>query len=273
MTSPAEGDRTCAEFRRLLDIVAELRGDGGCPWDREQTPESLKRFVLEEAYEVCEAIDSGDPRLVAEELGDLLLQIVLQAQIAQESNRFSAEDVAAGVADKLVRRHPWVFGDVEAASAAEVLDNWERLKREEKSGEAAAESLLASVPGYLPALMKAHRVQSKASHVGFDWERPEQALAKVDEEVAEVREALAGDGTALFEELGDLLFAVVNVARLAKVDAEQSLLAATRKFSNRFARIERAAGERGSSLDELSLAEMDALWDAHKESGEADDAA
>lgn len=253
-----------AELARLVGLIAALRGENGCPWDREQTPESLKRFVLEEAYEVCEAIDTGRPELICEELGDLLLQIVLQAQIAREEKRFCLADVARGIGDKLVRRHPWVFGDVEVASSEQALENWEEIKREEKGGKPTRKTLLDALPDALPALMKAHAVQSKAARVGFDWERPEQALAKIEEETDEVREALAGAPEELAEELGDLLFAVVNVARLAGVEAEQALVAASRKFADRFAEVERAAGNEGRSLQDMTLEEMDALWDAQK---------
>jgi len=266
VSADCPGSDAPAGFARLIEIIAELRGDHGCPWDKEQTPETLKRFVLEEAYEVCEAIDSGCPEALCEELGDLLLQIVLQSQIAREFDRFEIAAVVRGICEKLIRRHPWVFADVEVNSASDALNHWEEIKQTEKAETAgsAAETLYDRLPAALPALMKAHQVQSKASHVGFDWERPEPALEKVAEELGEVQTALTGPPERLTEELGDLLFAVVNVARLAGVDAEQALTAATRKFAQRFARIDKAARQQGTSLEALSLAQMDALWDAEK---------
>lgn len=264
---PSNSD-PCARFARLLEIVARLRSDTGCPWDREQTPESLKRYVLEEAYEVCEAIDQAEPEHVAEELGDLLLQILLQAQIGVEREQFDIGLVMEGLAEKLVRRHPWVFGEAQAASPEDAVHQWEELKRAERK-DAPPRLLSHELPPGLPALMKAQRVQGKASHVGFDWDRPEDALEKVREETREVERALKGDESpaALEEELGDLLFAVVNVARLAGVEAEQALVAATNKFCTRFAALTQTAREQGKSVETMTLAEMDALWEAQKQGG------
>ncbi len=255
--------------RKLSDLVAvmkKLRGPGGCPWDREQTAESIKPFLLEETYEVLEAMDEGKPHLVREELGDLLFQIVFLSELASEEGRFAIDDVIAGIADKMVKRHPHVFGDAEAKTSADVLSQWERRKRDEKGGP-AKRSALDGVPRELPALLRAQRLQDKASRVGFDWDHPEQVMEKVDEELREFREVLAAkDPERMEEELGDLFFSLVNIARFIGVNPEDALRKTISKFIRRFRHIEEKAHTAGRDLGEMTLAEMDALWeDAKKE--------
>lgn len=253
--------------RKLSDLVAvmkRLRGPGGCPWDREQTAESIKPFLLEETYEVLEAMDEGKPHLVREELGDLLFQIVFLSELASEEERFTIDDVIAGIADKMVKRHPHVFGDAEAKTSADVLNQWERRKRDEKGGP-AKRSALDGVPRELPALLRAQRLQDKASRVGFDWDHPEPVMEKVEEELREFREVLASkDPDRMEEELGDLFFSLVNIARFIGVNPEDALRKTISKFIHRFRHIEEKAHEAGRDLGEMSLAEMDALWEEAK---------
>lgn len=246
-------------FERLVQIMATLRGPQGCPWDREQTRESLKAFLIEEAYEVLEALDQGGKDRLKEELGDLLLQVIFHAQVAAELGEFTIEEVLADVTDKLVRRHPHVFGETRAETAAEVLSNWERLKQEERGGVMEA-SALAGVPKTLPALLRALRVQDKASRVGFDWGATSQVLQKVEEELAELKAALQKSPEAAEAELGDLLFSLVNLARFLGVNPEEALRKCIEKFARRFRHIETVIAERGKTLTESSLEEMDALW-------------
>ena len=253
MSSPDAGPR----FVELLTMMARLRGEGGCPWDREQTRETLRPFLVEETYEVLDALDAGDPTHIREELGDLLFQVVFHAEIARERGEFSMADLLEALITKMTRRHPHVFGDRPVSSAAEALARWEAIKGAEKHGASA----LAGVPRALPALHRAQRVQHKAARVGFDWSDAAGALEKVREELGEVAEALRqGDGTALRDELGDLLFSVVNVARLSSVDPEGALQAAVNRFSRRFASMEEAARDEGRELTGLSLAELEELW-------------
>lgn len=253
--------------RKLSDLVAvmkRLRAPGGCPWDREQTAESIKPFLLEETYEVLEAMDEGKPHLVREELGDLLFQIVFLSELASEEGRFTIDDVIAGIADKMVKRHPHVFGDAEAKTSADVLNQWERRKRDEKGGP-AKRSALDGVPRELPALLRAQRLQDKASRVGFDWDHPEPVMEKVEEELREFREVLASkDPDRMEEELGDLFFSLVNIARFIGVNPEDALRKTISKFIHRFRHIEEKAHEAGRDLGEMSLAEMDALWEEAK---------
>ena len=254
-----------AAFADFVRLIARLRAPGGCPWDREQTHASLKPMTLEEAYEVLLAIDEGTDEDLAGELGDLLLQVVFHAEIAAGEGRFDIADVVARVSEKMVRRHPHVFGDGEAGTAGEVLRNWEALKAEERraSGKAApAESMLDSVPKSLPAVMEAYQATTKVARVGFDWPSAEGAVAKLEEEVAELREAAAGaaDARRVTDEVGDLLLAAVNVARLLGVDPESALKAANRKFRRRFAHVEARLREEGRGPADATLDEMEALW-------------
>jgi tetrapyrrole methylase family protein/MazG family protein len=253
MSSPDAGPR----FVELLTMMARLRGEGGCPWDREQTRETLRPFLVEETYEVLDALGAGDPSHIREELGDLLFQVVFHAEIAGERGEFSMTELLEALITKMTRRHPHVFGDRPVSSAAEALAQWEAIKGAEKHGASA----LAGVPRALPALHRAQRVQHKAARVGFDWSDAAGALEKVREELGEVAEALRqDDSTALRNELGDLLFSVVNVARLASVDPEDALQAAVDRFSRRFASMEEAARDEGRELAGLSLAELEELW-------------
>ena len=255
---------------QLIDIVAKLRGPGGCPWDHEQTHASLRAGLIEEAYEVVEAINTGDDANLREELGDLLLQSVFHAQIAAEDGRFNFDDVARSISEKLVRRHPHVFGAERCADSTEVLRKWDDIKRAEKSAQGApAASALDGISSGLPALMRAEKVQKKAARVGFDWSEAAPVVAKIREELSEVEAELpAGSPAKIEEEIGDLLFSVVNLARKLKVDGETALQRATDKFAMRFRAVEALARERGISLENLTLAELDVLWDEVKRAGE-----
>ena len=254
-------------IEQLVAIVAQLRAPGGCPWDREQTHASLRGGLLEEAYEVVSAIDNSDDENLCEELGDLLLQSVFHAQIAVEEGRFSFDDVARSISEKLVRRHTHVFGEDECADSAAVLQRWDEIKRTEK-GEAAPKSVLDGIPGTLAALMRAQKVQKKAAKIGFDWDAAAPVIAKVREELAEVEAAIAArNANALEDEIGDLLFSVVNLARKLKIEAEVALHRATNKFVARFHAIEALARERSLALEKLTLAELDVLWDEIKARG------
>jgi tetrapyrrole methylase family protein/MazG family protein/ATP diphosphatase len=256
-----------AEFARLVQLIARLRAPGGCPWDREQTHESLKTTVIEEAYEVVEAIDSRDDRELAGELGDLLLQVVFQAQMAEERGAFTVADVAARVSEKMVRRHPHVFAGETAEDPDTVLRNWEAIKAAERAaGGKGDESMLDSVSRSIPAVLEAFQMTTKAARVGFDWPDARGALEKLDEEAGELRSALAGGGddALLYEEVGDLLFAAVNVARKLGVDAEAALKASNRKFRRRFRHVEDGLKAEGRKPADATLPEMDALWDEAK---------
>ncbi len=249
------------DVRDLERIVAILRAPGGCPWDREQTHQSIRRSLLEEAYEAAEAIDEGSTDHLKEELGDVLLQVVFHAEMEREQGGFTLDDVADGICKKLIFRHPHVFGTVQVDGSDQVLENWDALKRVEKDQESYTATLEA-VARSLPALWRAEKVQKKAKKAGFDWPDISGAVDKLSEELAELQAAAHGDGDVT-EELGDLLFSVVNVARFLKVDCEDALTAATDKFIRRFALVEKKAGRR--DMKEMSLEELDALWDGAKE--------
>lgn len=250
-------------YEDLLEIMRILRCPEGCVWDREQDHKSIRRSFIEETYEAVEAIDNDDPVLLQEELGDVLLQVVFHAQIEAEAGRFTMDDVADGICKKMIYRHPHVFGSVEVKNSDDVLTNWDALKQKEKHQKSTTETL-ESVARSLPGLIRAEKVQHKAAKVGFDLDEVSGALDKVREETAEVARAINGDGDPS-EELGDLLFAVVNVARFLKTDPEDAINRTTDKFIRRFAQVEQAAKDAGRSLSEMSLAEMDALWDAAKQ--------
>ena len=250
-------------FDELVALMTKLRGPDGCPWDRKQTFDSLKPFIVEESYEVVDAIDKNDRAALAEELGDFLLQAVFVAEMAREEKSFDIDDVITAIYNKLVRRHPHVFGDVEAKDAEQVLVNWEKLKNEERKAE--NKSVLAGVPQSLPALLKASRLTEKAARIGFDWRRAEDVLAKIDEEVQELRDAIAGKKPQeIHDEIGDLLFSIANIARKLDVNAEEALQSANRKFTRRFESMERSVRGEGRNLDQLTLEQMDALWDKAK---------
>ena len=250
-------------FNDLLRIGALLRAQDGWMWDREQAHQSIRRNFIEETYEVCEAIDEQDTEHLKEELGDVLLQVVFHTQMEKEKGVFDIEDVADGICKKLIYRHPHIFGSVEVGSSEEILRNWAELKRKEKHQKSDTDTL-KSVAKSLPGLIRAEKLQKKAAKVGFDWDGPQGALDKVTEELDEVKRACAGDGDAE-EEIGDLLFAAVNAARHLKVDPERAMEKTCNKFIRRFADMERQAREQNKVLSDLSLAEMDALWDKAKE--------
>jgi nucleoside triphosphate diphosphatase len=250
-------------FDELVSLMTRLRGPGGCPWDRKQTLPDLKPYVIEEAYEVVDAIDRDDRPALMEEVGDMLLEAVFVAEITREEGTFDIYDSITAIHDKLVRRHPHVFGDVEASDAEQVLVNWEKLKQDERKAE--NKSLLAGVPQSMPALLKASRLTEKASRVGFDWRRTEDVFDKLDEELAELREAVAsGDAEHVHEEIGDLLFTIANIARKVNVNPEEALQSTNRKFMSRFGSMESTVRGREQNLDQLSLEEMDQLWDEAK---------
>lgn len=253
-------------FEALQEIVAHLRAPDGCPWDREQTHESLRKNLLEEAYEALAAMDAGDFDGMREEFGDLLLQIVLNSQIANEEGEFTVNDVMKGIHDKLIRRHPHVFGDVKVNGVGDVLQNWEKLKESERREKGRQEKgLLDGIPGVLPALNQAQEYQDRAARVGFDWPEIEGVLEKIAEEIREVQEA--GDEAQLADELGDLFFALVNLARWKKIDAESALRGTNIKFKKRFGFIETSAKGQGRQLSELSLDEMETFWQRAKRDG------
>ena len=247
----------------LVEIVRLLRAPGGCPWDAVQTHESIRRNFLEEAYEVAEAIDEASPEHLREELGDVLLQVVFHAGIEADAGRFDLDGVADGICKKLIYRHPHVFGDVQVSDTGEVLTNWEALKRTEK-GQATTTDSLEAVARSLPGLWRAEKVQKKAAKAGFDWPDVSGALDKLSEEIAELRRAV-DEGSNVAEELGDVLFSAVNVARFVQVDPEQALTDATDKFIHRFQRVEAQALEKGRSLTDMDLAELDKLWEQAKQ--------
>ncbi|HEU5162010.1 MAG TPA: nucleoside triphosphate pyrophosphohydrolase [Thermoanaerobaculia bacterium] len=253
-------------FEDLVALMTRLRGPGGCPWDREQSMEDLRPFIIEEAYEVTHAIDSGDGEGLREEVGDMLLQAVFVSEIAREEGSFTIHDAITAIHDKLVRRHPHVFGDVQAETADAVLSNWEKLKATERSEK--EQGLLSGVPPALPALLKASRLTEKAARVGFDWEKTDDIFAKIDEEVGELRDAVeAGAREDIEHELGDLLFTIVNIARRLEIDAENALQRSNAKFIRRFEYVERRLRENARGFADADLAEMDELWDEAKEQG------
>jgi len=258
-------------FEDLVALMARLRAPGGCPWDRAQTHQSLRTYLLEETYEVLDAIQRDDPAALKDELGDLLLQVLFHAQLAAEQGRFSIDDVLTELHTKLVRRHPHVFGAVRADSPEQVVANWEVLKTAERNAHPeknnrVGNSILDGVPATLPAQLEAYQLTHKAAQVGFDWERLEDVLAKLNEEVAELRAGVAaGEKERLEEEVGDLLFVAVNVARFLGLDPELALRRTNRKFVARFQEIERELARQGRRLEDASLAEMDALWERTKQ--------
>ena len=245
-----------AQLQRLIDIMTQLRDpNGGCPWDVEQTHQSIAKYCLEEAYEVVDAIEQDDMASLREELGDLLLQVVFHSQMASERGDFTIEAVAEAICDKMVRRHPHVFGDVKAEDEQTVHANWEALKAEERASKQADTSALADIPAAFPALLRAQKLQKRAAQVGFDWPDIQPVYDKVEEELQEVREATSDEHRA--EEIGDLLFVAVNLARHYKVDAEEALRAANQKFEKRFRYVE---SESEKPLEKSNLEEMEALW-------------
>ena len=260
----------------MIALQKRLRAPNGCPWDREQTHETLRPFLVEETYEVLEALDARDTRKFASELGDLLLQIVFHAELASEAGKFDISDVIRAVHTKMVRRHPHVFGKVKAGSSAQVLKNWEQIKAEERAGEAegsakGTDSVLEGVPHGLPALLEAYQLSRRASNISFDWENAEGILEKIHEEVDEIRAALANaragsvsKDSEVEHEIGDLLFTAVNLARFVRADPERALKSANRKFKERFQWMEKKAHGQGSRLADVPRAEMEKLWNMSK---------
>jgi tetrapyrrole methylase family protein/MazG family protein len=274
LTGEIFGDDAClyvpplsegTSFEAFAEIVAHLRAPDGCPWDKEQTHESLRKHLLEESYEAISAIDSGDFNSMREEFGDLLLQVVLQSQIANDEGQFNVNQVIQGIHSKIVRRHPHVFGDVKLDGVDGVLANWEKLKEQERKDRKEAKGILDGVPVSLPALSQAQEYQDRAARVGFDWNDIDGVLDKVREEIEEIKKAETD--FELASEIGDLFFVLVNLARWKKVDAESALRGTNMKFKKRFAYVELGAKKQGRNLSELSLDEMDALWNEAKKHG------
>jgi MazG family protein len=274
---------TAKQFQKLCDIVAKLRAPGGCPWDREQTHESLLPALIEEAYEVAGAVRAKDEANFREELGDLLLLVVMHAEIAQETGRFNVDNVLSDLTEKLIRRHPHVFGKSDVRDSGAVLKQWESIKRTEKTGKPgrnashsdAGGHYFDGLPAALPALMRAQKAQSKVARVNFDWNEVADVIAKVEEELSETKQAIESLATAspsrgerdrenIEDEIGDLLFAIVNLARKCKLDAESALQAATNKFVARFNRLEDELKARGKRLGNVDLAELDEIWERIK---------
>jgi tetrapyrrole methylase family protein / MazG family protein len=250
-------------FNTLVEIMRRLRGPGGCPWDAEQTHESLTRYLLEESYEVIEAIEVKSNDHLKEELGDLLLQPVFHAAIAEESGTFTIDDVIKTLCDKLVRRHPHVFGDMNISDSNAQIENWEKIKKMEKGDE--RKSALSGVPPQLPALLKAQKITEKAARVGFDWEHVDQVVAKVMEELHEFEEAMTQGSIERMEaELGDLLFAVVNLGRFMSINPEEALRKTIRRFQKRFEYVEQSLNDQGRHMNSTPLNEMDLLWEEAK---------
>lgn len=251
----------------LISIMALLRSEGGCPWDREQNHLTIRKNLIEEAYEVVEAIDAGDPSMLCEELGDLLLQVVFHSRISEEQGDFSIEEVADGICKKLIHRHPHIFSNVTVKDSEEVLENWDAIKKQEKGQKTASETL-HSVPKVLPALMRSQKVQKRAAKIGFDYPDALCALLDLESEVAELREAIeSGDRGASVDELGDVIFSAVNVARQISADAEEALTGSCEKFIRRFDAVEELAQKQGIVLEAQSLDRLNALWDAAKRAG------
>ncbi len=254
------------EFDRLIAIMDRLRGPGGCPWDAEQDHKSILRHLIEEAYELADAVDSGDPESMMEELGDVLLQVVFHSAIAKDQNQFTITDVICGLCEKLIHRHPHVFGDVRVRDSQDVIRNWEKLKKKENR-KSARDSILSGISKSLPALIYALKIQTAVSRVGFDWEIPQEVMLKINEELSELALAMeSGDMENIEGEIGDLLFSVVNLARLLHVDPEAALRRTNQKFIRRFYEIEKTAKQKNLRLADMPLDEKDAIWNAAKES-------
>lgn len=271
----ASGGSAGQWFEKLVKLQARLRASDGCPWDREQTHATLRTYLIEEAYEVLDALESGEDAKFADEMGDLLLQIVFHSQIATEEGRFTVADVIRGIHEKMVRRHPHVFGEKRAKNAAEVLKNWEQIKQEERRAKgqpassdtknAGRESLLDGVPRGLPALMEGFQLTRRAARIGFDWDSPAGIFDKLDEETRELRRALAqGDAAEIEGEIGDVLFVGINLARFLRIDPEIAVKKANAKFSRRFREMEALAAERGTTLAAATRPELEELWEEAK---------
>jgi MazG family protein len=266
-------DGVNASFDRLVEIMATLRGPDGCPWDKEQDLDTLKPMLIEEVYEVIDAVDRKDYRNLCEELGDVLLHIVFHAQLGKEAGQFTIDQVIEGISEKLIRRHPHVFGDDDASDSAQVLENWEAIKMKEKEdqGQVPPEdhSVLDSIPPVLPALHEAHKISSKVARLGFEWPHIDDVFGKLDEEVGELREAMAQSDSdvrqdQIEDEVGDAFFVLVNIARHLNIDSESALNRSNRKFRSRFRHLESAFASEGKTVEDASLAEMEAMWQKAK---------
>ncbi|MEI6971055.1 MAG: nucleoside triphosphate pyrophosphohydrolase [bacterium] len=253
-------------MKQVIDLMSRLRSRGGCPWDREQTLESLQQYLIEECYELIDAVDSGEVERHMDELGDVLLQVVFQAQIRKEQGKFTFDDVVKTLAAKLIRRHPHIFGSEKARTPAQVLKRWEAIKAQEKKDKGeSTRSAVDGVPNRLPALLKAQRVQARASRVGFDWKEVEGVVAKIEEELAEVKQAMSRRSEKeLKHEIGDLLFAVVNLSRFKRISAELALESAVNRFVRRFKAVEARVHRKGRRVSECSLEELEKHWQAVK---------
>ena len=251
------------ELKKIIEIMDRLRGERGCPWDRKQTRESLKPYIIEEAYEVIEAIEENDPEKIKEELGDLLFQIVFQCKVAEENNEFDMSDVIENISRKMIARHPHVFGNADYKTSEEVIAHWEEQKKREGK---MRDSILEGVPKAMSSLLRAHRLQKRAAGAGFDWEKTEDVIKKLDEEIAEFKEALATKNRDEVEdELGDIFFMLVNISRFIGVNPEDAHRKTISKFIHRFRHIEKGAATQGRKLSDMTLEEMDRLWDEAKE--------
>lgn len=258
-------NKTAQNFLKLQELVATLRHPDGCPWDRKQTPESFKSYLLEESHELLEAIEQNSPDHIKEELGDLLFQLVFLNQLYEEQGCFTLAEVIEGIIEKMVRRHPHVFGDEKVSSEAEQRQNWQKIKAKEKKTAASHSDLLKAVPRSLPALRRAQRVSERAAQTGFDWRHQREIFAKLEEEIDEFRQALAAqDQENMVEELGDILFMLVNLGRFANINTEDALQAATAKFIRRFAKMEKQLENSDHSLPDLNTEQLLALWTAAK---------
>jgi tetrapyrrole methylase family protein / MazG family protein len=259
-------NNTEKELQELIELIKKLRAPNGCPWDQKQTKQDIGKYLLDEAYEVLDALAENNPQHIEEELGDLLFQILFIAEIASESNEFSLADVMKAIKGKMIRRHPHVFGDVKVYSVREVKENWQEIKKQERGGKAAADNLFGSIPRSLPALKRAQKITNIAAHYGFDWKNADDVLTKLKEELDELAGAREkGDAKKIEEELGDIVFTLVNLSRFLSVDAETATTGTINKFLGRFTYITEQLSKRGQSLTDATLDEMDALWNEAKE--------
>ncbi|MEN6621371.1 MAG: nucleoside triphosphate pyrophosphohydrolase [Smithella sp.] len=256
------------ELNDLILLIKKLRAPGGCPWDRKQKQEDIGKYILEEAYEVVDSLEANDQNAIAEELGDLLFQILFLAEIGEESETFSLHKIMSGVKEKMIRRHPHVFGDIKVNSVEEVKDNWQQIKKKERSEKSEDNNLFDSIPRSLPALKRAQKITTLAAVYGFDWQNIADVLKKLQEELTEFDNALTSNNQAeIEEELGDLFFTLVNLSRFVKVDSETALSGTTSKFLRRFAYITGKLANRGKTLEQATLPEMDELWEKAKKNG------
>jgi tetrapyrrole methylase family protein / MazG family protein len=263
-----EENKTYQELTDLISLIKTLRAPDGCPWDRKQKQEDIGKYILEEAYEVVESLEVQDQKAIAEELGDLLFQILFLAEMGEESGAFSLDHIMVGIREKMIRRHPHIFGDVKVNSVEEVKENWQQIKRSERRTKSAAENIFAAIPRALPALKRAQKVTALAAVYGFDWPTTADVLEKLREELGEFDAALtAGNPAEIEEELGDLFFTLVNLSRFTKVDSETALSKTTNKFLQRFAYITDQLASRGTCLEQATLTEMDELWGKAKKNG------